>query len=62
MIVQAILHNKSLSTLISDYNITQNNPNWIKLNDLMQHNYQVAFLRATMNTDLLDYLGEYYDD
>lgn len=62
MIVQAILHNKSLATLISDYNITQNNPNWIKLNDLMQHNYQVAFLKATMNSDLSDYLGEYYDD
>lgn len=62
MIIQAILHNKSLATLISDYNIAQNNPNWIKLTDLMKHNYQVAFLKATMNSDLSDYLGEYYDD
>lgn len=62
MIIQAILHNKSLAALISDYNINQNNSNWIKLTDLMKHNYQVAFLKATMNSDLSDYLGEYYDD
>lgn len=62
MIIQAILHNKSLAVLISDYNITQNNPNWLKLIDLMKHNYQIAFLKATMNLDLSDYLGEYYDD
>lgn len=62
MIIQAILHNKSLAVLISDYNITQNNPNWLKLIDLMKHNYQIAFLKATMNSDLSDYLGEYYDD
>lgn len=62
MIIQAILHNKSLATLISDYNIRQDNPNWIKLTNLMKHNYQVAFLKATMNADLSDYLGEYYDD
>ena len=62
MIIQAILHNKSLAILISDYNINQNNPNWIKLTDLMEHNYQIAFLKATMNSDLSDYLGEYYDD
>lgn len=62
MIIQAILHNKGLATLISDYNITQNNSNWIKLTDLMKHNYQVAFLKATMNSDLSDYLGEYYDN
>ena len=62
MIIQAILHTKSLAVLISDYNITQNNPNWLKLIDLMKHNYQIAFLKATMNSDLSDYLGEYYDD
>lgn len=62
MIIQAILHNKSLATLISDFNITQDNPNWIKLEELMEHNYQIAFLKATMNSDLTDYLGEYYDD
>ncbi len=62
MIIQAILHNKSLALLISDYNINQENENWIRLQDLMQHNYQIAFLKATMNSDLVDYLGEYYDD
>lgn len=62
MIIQAILHNKSLATLISDYNINQSNPNWDKLMDLMSHNYQIAFLQATMNADLTDYLGEYYDN
>ena len=50
MIIQAILHNKSLAVLISDYNITQNNPNWLKLIDLMKHNYQIVFLKATMTT------------
>lgn len=62
MIIQAILHNKSLATLITDFNITQNNANWKKIEDLVQHNYKIAFLKATMNTDLTDYLGEYYDD
>lgn len=62
MIIQAILHNKSLATLISDYDITQNNPNWKKLVELMKQNYQIVFLRATMNSDLTDYLGESYDN
>lgn len=62
MIIQAILHNKSLATLISDFNIVQDNSNWLKLQELMEHNYQIAFLKATMNSDLTDYLGEYYDD
>lgn len=62
MIIQAILHNKSLALLISDYNINQENENWVRLQDLMQHNYQIAFLKATMNSDLVDYLGEHYDD
>lgn len=62
MIVQAILHNKSLAVLVSDYNINQENENWIRLQELMKQNYQIAFLRATMNSDLVDYLGEYYDD
>ena len=54
MIIQAILHNKSLALLISDYNINQENENWIRLQELMQHNYQIAFLKATMNSDLVD--------
>lgn len=62
MIIQAIIHNKGLATLISDFNINQTNSNWMKLTDLMKQNYQIAFLRATMNSDLTDYLGEYYDN
>lgn len=62
MIIQAILHNKSLAALISDFNISQDNSNWKKIEGLMKHNYKIAFLKATMNTDLTDYLGEYYDD
>lgn len=62
MIVQAIIHNRGLSTLVSDFNITQDNPNWLKLVHLMKHNYQISFLRATMNSDLTEYLGDYYDD
>lgn len=62
MIIQAILHNKSLATLITDFSIDQDNVNWKRIVNLAQHNYKVAFLKATMNTDLTDYLGEYYDD
>lgn len=62
MIIQAILHNKSLATLISDFDISQNNSNWKKVKELIEHNYKVAFLKATMNVDLTDYLGEYYED
>ena len=62
MIYQAILHNKSLGVLISDYEVDQNNENWNKMKNLMNQNYQVAFLKATMNDDLSEYLGEYYDD
>lgn len=62
MITQAIKHNKSLAVLISDHNINQENENWIRLQELMKQNYQITFLKATMNSDLVDYLGEYYDD
>ena len=62
MTTQAITHNKSLAVLVSDHNIDQKNKNWIQLRDLMDKNYQIAFLKATMNSDLTEYLGEYYDD
>lgn len=62
MIYQAVLHNKSLGVLITDYEVNQNNENWNKMKNLMNQNYQVAFLKATMNDDLSEYLGEYYDD
>lgn len=62
MIIKAVQHNKGLSMLVTDYNITQGNTNWNNLIDLMKHNYQISFLKTTMNDDLVDYLGEYYDD
>ena len=62
MIIKAVQHNKGLSMLVTDYNITQGNTNWNNLIDLMKHNYQISFLKATMNVELVDYLGEYYDD
>ena len=62
MIYQAVLHNKSLGVLVTDYSIEQSNANWIKMSNLVKQNYQVAFLQATMNYDLPDYLGESYDD
>ena len=62
MIYQAVLHSKSLGVLITDYEVDQNNENWNKMKNLMNQNYQVAFLKATMNDDLSEYLGEYYDD
>jgi len=61
MITQAITHNKGLSTLVTDFNITQDTMNWNELLSLMNQNYQIAFLKATMNSDLTEYLGDYYD-
>lgn len=58
MITQAITHNKGLSTLVSDFNIKQNTGNWNQLVTLMKQNYQIAFLKATMNTNLTEYLGD----
>lgn len=58
MITQAITHNKGLSTLVSDFNIKQNTKNWNELLTLMEQNYQIAFLKSTMNSNLTEYLGE----
>lgn len=62
MITQAITHNKGLSTLISDFNIKQDTTNWNELITLMKQHYQIAFLKATMNSNLTEYLGGYYGD
>ena len=62
MIIQAILHNKSLAVLVSDINISQGNANWGKIKELMAQNYKIVFLSATMNSDLIEYLGDYYDN
>lgn len=58
MISQAIKHNKGLSLLVSDYNIEQDSDNWRQLQELTKQKYQIAFLKATMNDDLVEYLGE----
>ena len=52
----------SLTRPKSSLEVDQNNENWNKMKNLMNQNYQVAFLKATMNDDLSEYLGEYYDD
>lgn len=62
IIMQAIIHNKGLFTLISDFNIRQDTPNWNSIVSLMEKNYQIAFLKAIMNSNLADYLGDHYED
>lgn len=58
MITQAILNNSSLSVLITDFNISQEHTNWKELEKLMAQGYRVSFLKATLNEDLTDYLGD----
>lgn len=59
MIIQAISHNPSLSTLISDYSLNPNNPNknWEELHDMLRDAYPIVFLKATLNENLTNYLG-----
>lgn len=58
MITQAILNNSSLSILITDFNISQDHINWKELEKLMTQGYRISFLKATLNGDLTDYLGD----
>lgn len=58
MVTQAITHNTGLSVLVSDYDIEHDTENWNKLVTLMKQNHQLAFLSATMDTDLTYYLGD----
>ncbi|HAP4836410.1 TPA: SIR2 family protein [Enterococcus faecalis] len=62
MITQAVKNNKCFSLLISDFNIEQNNNNWNNLFQLMNEYHQIAFLKATLNDDLIEFLGGNYDD
>lgn len=59
MILQAIKSNGSLHVLATDYNIQPENPNenWDELVRMQEKAYQIAFLQATMNGRLTDYLG-----
>ena len=58
MIMQAIKRNKSLNLLVSDFNISQTHSNWKELEKLRDTQFQVAFVKATLNNDLMDYVGE----
>lgn len=58
IVTQAIKNNRSLTVLVSDYNIKQsNNTNWGKLLKLVNEYHQISFLKATLNTDLAEFLG-----
>ncbi len=59
MIIQAIKHNTSLYTLISDYTINPSvpNKNWNELVEMAQNAFPIALLRASLNGKLTDYLG-----
>ncbi|GIO19694.1 hypothetical protein J18TS1_27940 [Oceanobacillus oncorhynchi subsp. incaldanensis] len=57
MITQAIKHNTGLNVLVSDFDIEQNHDNWKTLDELRKNHFQVAFLKATLNDELIDYVG-----
>lgn len=64
MIIQAINHNTGLYVLIYDFDITPDKPNknWEKLMDMLNDHDPIAFLRATLNNELTDYLGGSSDE
>lgn len=57
MITSAIKSNTGLGVLITDHNIDQEHVNWKGLDKLSENHFRVAFLKATLNNDLTDYLG-----
>ncbi|MCW6676404.1 SIR2 family protein, partial [Aerococcaceae bacterium NML180378] len=65
MITQAIKNVPSLSVVITDFNISPEDPNgnWEELVDLMNKGYRISFVKATMNGDLPEYFqgGEFND-
>lgn len=62
MITGAIKNNTGLSVLISDFDIEQNHENWKELESLQENHFRIAFLKATLNDDLTDYLGGQNDN
>lgn len=60
MVIQALKSTPSLSLLITDYSLDSDSKseNWQELEILMKEGYRVAFLKATLDTDLLDYFGK----
>lgn len=57
MIIQAIKRNTGLAVLVSDYNIEQEHENWLELEDLRKNHFRIAFLKATLNEDLVNFLS-----
>ena len=61
MILQAIKTEPSLSVLFCDYKINldsaKDNENIQALKTLMNKSYNIAFLKATIDTDLTEYLS-----
>lgn len=56
MVLQAIKHNNSLSTLITDFELNTNkNDNWKKL-ETYSNTYDIHFLQGTLNDNLTNYL------
>ena len=63
MISQAVKNNKELALLVTDFNIDQeDNKNWQELLSLVENYHQVVFLKATLNDDLVTYLGAQNDN
>ena len=63
MISQAVKNNKELALLVTDFNIDQeDNKNWQELLSLVENYHQVVFLKATLNDDLVTYLGAHNDN
>ncbi|EPI27199.1 SIR2 family protein [Enterococcus faecalis] len=58
MITGAIKNNPGLGVLICDHNIDQNHTNWMDIENLKDSHFRVALLKATLNDDLIYYLGE----
>lgn len=57
MITQAIKRNTGLAVLVSDYNIEQEHDNWLELEELRKNHFRIAFLKATLNDDLVNFLS-----
>lgn len=62
MIISAIETNDGLSALITDFKIESQNNNWRELIKAMDNYYNIAFLQATLNGDLSEFLGGSVDD
>ena len=60
MVKEAVINNKELALLVTDYDIEKiekKNRNWKDLQSLKSAYPKVAFLKATLNKDLIRFLG-----